>query len=101
MNSVRTIRSPLLEPSSTLAPAPCTLFRFDGVSFLQEEQAREDAKTLAILNEQARIELERRQNQAASQIQRVLREYVVRQIANKGKGKKGGGKGKGGKKKKK
>ena len=71
------------------------------VSSPQEEQAREDAKTLAILEEQARTELERRQNQAASQIQRVMKEYVLRQIANKGKGKKGGGKGKGGKKKKK
>lgn len=68
----------------------------------QEEQAREDAKTLAVLEEQARTELERRQNQAAGQIQRVLKQYVMRQIANRGKkGKKGSGKGKGGKKGKK
>ena len=56
---------------------------------------------MAALEEQARAELEQRQNHAAAQIQRVLKEYVIRQIANKGKGKKGGGKGKGGKKGKK
>ncbi|CAM9215404.1 unnamed protein product [Hapterophycus canaliculatus] len=68
----------------------------------EEEQAREDAKTLAVLEEQARTELERRQNQAAGQIQRVLKQYVMRQIASKGKkGKKGAAKGKGGKKGKK
>lgn len=55
-----------------------------------------------MLEEQARTELERRQKQAACQIQRVMKEYVLRQIANKGKkGKKGGAKGKGGKKGKK
>lgn len=70
----------------------------------QEKQAREDAKALAVLEEQARTELERRQNQAATQIQRVMKEYVLRQIANKskkGKKGKGGAKGKGGKKGKK
>lgn len=51
------------------------------------------------MEEQAKTDLARRQNHAASQIQRALREYVVRQIANKGKkGKKGGKKGKKGKK---
>lgn len=66
----------------------------------QEERAREDAKRTAVLEEKARAELDRRQNHAASQIQRVLRAYALRQIANKGKkGKKGGGKkGKKGKK---
>ncbi|CAM9788654.1 unnamed protein product [Ectocarpus sp. 6 AP-2014] len=70
----------------------------------EEKQAREDAKALAVLEEQARTELERRQNQAATQIQRVMKEYVLRQIANKskkGKKGKGGAKGKGGKKGKK
>ncbi|CAN0564236.1 unnamed protein product [Ectocarpus sp. 12 AP-2014] len=70
----------------------------------QEKQAREDAKALAVLEEQARTELEIRQNQAATQIQRVMKEYVLRQIANKskkGKKGKGGAKGKGGKKGKK
>ncbi|CAB1117928.1 unnamed protein product [Ectocarpus sp. CCAP 1310/34] len=70
----------------------------------KEKQAREDAKALAVLEEQARTELERRQNQAATQIQRVMKEYVLRQIANKskkGKKGKGGAKGKGGKKGKK
>ncbi|CAM9968002.1 unnamed protein product, partial [Ectocarpus sp. 8 AP-2014] len=70
----------------------------------EEKQAREDAKALAVLEEQARTELEIRQNQAATQIQRVMKEYVLRQIANKskkGKKGKGGAKGKGGKKGKK
>lgn len=56
---------------------------------------------MAVLEEKERAELEQRQKHAACQIQRVMKEYMLRQIANKGKkGKKGGGKGKGGKKKK-
>lgn len=55
---------------------------------------------MAVLEERVRSDLNQRQNYAATQIQRVLREYLVRQVSNKGKkGKKGGGKkGKKGKK---
>ncbi|CAM9654983.1 unnamed protein product [Ascophyllum nodosum] len=59
----------------------------------QEQRAREEAKRMALRKERERIETERRQNHAAKVIQRLLREFMRRQIASKMK--KGGGKKKG------
>lgn len=68
----------------------------------QEEQTRQDNKQKAILEERAKAELDRRQNCAACQIQRIMRAFLERQAAankgKKGKGKGGGKKGKKGKK---
>lgn len=93
-------------PQSTrpcAAPLQNHVDRFFVGTALQEEQARRNEKRRAVLEERARAELDKLQNHAASQIQRVLRAYVARQaLANKGKkGKKGKAGGKKAKKAKK
>lgn len=68
----------------------------------QEQEASKDEKKRIVLEERAKVELDRKQNHAACQIQRLLRAFLERQAAankgKKGKGKKGGKKGKKGKK---